>query len=62
MLARAKPFKEAGVNPSTPRRAGFAREEARLIPRDYCAPHGMIGTVLIELAGEPLISFELIAT
>jgi uncharacterized membrane protein YjjB (DUF3815 family) len=28
----------------------------------YLAAQGMIGTVLIELAGEPLMIFELIAT
>jgi hypothetical protein len=27
----------------------------------HCAPHGMIGTVLIALAGEPLTIFELTA-
>ena len=37
-----------------------SRVKAHQFP-GYCEAHGMMGTVLIAFAGEPLISFELIA-
>src|ERR1700716_3651335 len=55
---RPEPDRAAAVQLKSwsPLRVGFLDAPAR-----HCAGHGMIGTVLIAFAGEPLTSFELIA-
>ena len=54
--ARVLPFPWAG--PGRPAGGDTIRPEIALV-HDHLALHGMIGPVLIALAGEPLMSLEL---